>query len=82
MPDAVLIDHVEEPYISAQIIVPVEFIGNIMKLANDRRGVFKDQRYIDIKRVDLHFEFPLAEIIFDFYDRLKICYERLCFFGL
>ncbi len=71
MPDAAIIDHIEEPYISAQIIVPVEFIGNIMKLANDRRGVFKDQHYIDTKRVDLHFEFPLAEIIFDFYDRLK-----------
>lgn len=71
MPDAAIIDHIEEPYISAQIIVPVEFIGNIMKLANDRRGIFKDQHYIDTKRVDLHFEFPLAEIIFDFYDRLK-----------
>jgi GTP-binding protein LepA len=71
MPDAAIVDHIEEPYISAQIIVPVEFIGNIMKLANDRRGVFKDQHYIDTKRVDLHFEFPLAEIIFDFYDRLK-----------
>jgi len=71
MPDTVLIDHVEEPFIAAQIITPVEFIGNIMKLANDRRGVFKDQNYIDTKRVDLHFEFPLAEIIFDFYDKLK-----------
>ncbi len=71
MPDATVIDYVKEPYISAQIIVPVEFIGNIMKLANERRGVFKNQHYIDAKRVDLHFEFPLAEIIFDFYDRLK-----------
>ncbi|MFA5011244.1 MAG: translation elongation factor 4 [Ignavibacteria bacterium] len=71
MPDATVIDHVKEPYISSQIIVPVEFIGNIMKLANDRRGVFKNQHYIDAKRVDLYFEFPLAEIIFDFYDRLK-----------
>ncbi len=71
MPDSVLIEHVEEPYISAQIITPVEFIGNIMKLANERRGVFKNQHYIDAKRVDLHFEFPLAEIIFDFYDKLK-----------
>lgn len=71
MPDVTLIDHVKEPYISSQIIVPVEFIGNIMKLANERRGVFKNQHYIDAKRVDLNFEFPLAEIIFDFYDRLK-----------
>lgn len=71
MPDATLIDHVEEPYILSQIIVPIEFIGNIMKLANERRGVFKNQHYIDAKRVDLTFEFPLAEIIFDFYDKLK-----------
>ncbi|MFA7362194.1 MAG: translation elongation factor 4 [Candidatus Kapaibacterium sp.] len=71
MPDATFIDHVKEPYILSQIIVPVEFIGNIMKLANERRGVFKNQHYIDAKRVDLSFEFPLAEIIFDFYDRLK-----------
>lgn len=71
MPDSVIIERVEEPYIAAQIITPVEFIGNIMKLANERRGVFKNQNYIDAKRVDLHFEFPLAEIIFDFYDKLK-----------
>ncbi|MCX6163202.1 MAG: translation elongation factor 4 [Ignavibacteriae bacterium] len=71
MPDTTVIDRVEEPFISSQIITPVEFIGNIMKLANDRRGVFKNQHYIDTKRVDLNFEFPLAEIIFDFYDKLK-----------
>jgi GTP-binding protein LepA len=71
MPDAVLIDHVEEPYISSQIITPVEFIGNIMKLTNERRGIFINQNYIDSRRVDLHLEFPLAEIIFDFYDKMK-----------
>jgi GTP-binding protein LepA len=71
MPDTVKIDYVEEPYISAQIITPTEFIGNIMKLASERRGIYKTTNYIDSKRVDLHFEFPLAEIIFDFYDRLK-----------
>ena len=71
MPDQVRIDHVEEPYIKAQIITPVEFIGNIMKLTQDRRGIYKTTHYIDTKRVDLNFEFPLAEIIFDFYDKLK-----------
>lgn len=71
MPDAVKIEYIEEPYITSQIIVPTEFIGNIMKLAQDRRGIYKTTNYIDTKRVDLHFEFPLAEIIFDFYDRLK-----------
>ncbi|MCU0372603.1 MAG: translation elongation factor 4 [Ignavibacteria bacterium] len=71
MPDAVLIDRVEEPYISSQIITPIEFIGNIMKLTNERRGIFINQNYIDSKRVDLHVEFPLSEIIFDFYDKLK-----------
>lgn len=71
MPDQTVIDHVEEPFISSQIITPVEFIGNIMKLANERRGIFKNQHYIDAKRVDLTIEFPLSEIIFDFYDKLK-----------
>mgnify|MGYP000846043294 FL=1 len=71
MPDQTVIDHIEEPFISSQIITPVEFIGNIMKLANERRGIFKNQHYIDAKRVDLTIEYPLSEIIFDFYDRLK-----------
>jgi len=71
MPEPVEIEHIEEPYISAQIITPTDFIGNIMKLATERRGVYKTTNYIDSKRVDIHFEFPLAEIIFDFYDKLK-----------
>ena len=71
MPEQVLIDYIEEPFISAQIITPTDYIGNIMKLATDRRGIYKTTNYIDSKRVDLHFEFPLAEIIFDFYDKLK-----------
>ncbi|MBN1634615.1 MAG: elongation factor 4 [Ignavibacteria bacterium] len=71
MPEPVEIDYIEEPYISAHIITPSEYIGNIMKLASDRRGVYKTTNYIDSKRVDLHIEFPLAEIIFDFYDKLK-----------
>lgn len=71
MPDASKIDYVEEPYISANIITPTEFIGNLMKLANERRGVFIATNYVDAKRVDLKFEFPLSEIVFDFYDKLK-----------
>ncbi|MCL4705968.1 translation elongation factor 4 [bacterium] len=71
MPNAGDIDHIEEPYIRAQIITPAEFIGNIMKLAQERRGAHKNTSYIDTSRVDLTYEFPLAEIIFDFYDKLK-----------
>lgn len=65
------IERVEEPYIDAQIITPSEFIGAIMKLAMDRRGVYKNTTYLDSKRVDLNYHFPLAEIVFDFYDKLK-----------
>jgi GTP-binding protein LepA len=71
MPEQVKIERIEEPFILAQIITPTEFIGNVMKLAQERRGIYKTTDYIDSKRVDLHFEFPLAEIIFDFYDKLK-----------
>ena len=71
MPDLGKIDRIEEPFISSQIITPTDFIGNIMKLAQERRGAYKTTDYIDAKRVNLHFEFPLSEIIFDFYDKLK-----------
>ena len=71
MPPIGDIEYIEEPYIKAQIITPSEFIGNIMKLASDRRGVFVSTVYIDSTKVDLHFEFPLSEIIFDFHDKLK-----------
>jgi GTP-binding protein LepA len=71
MPDSAKIDYVEEPYITANIITPTEFIGNLMKLANERRGIFLATNYVDAKRVDLHFEFPLSEIVFYFYDKLK-----------
>ena len=64
-------EKIEEPYITAQIIVPEEFLGNLMKLAQDRRGIYKNTVYLDTKRVNLDYEFPLAEIIFDFYDKLK-----------
>jgi GTP-binding protein LepA len=65
------IEHVDEPYIDAQIITPAEYIGAIMKLAMDRRGIYMNTTYLDANRVDLHYHFPLAEIVFDFYDKLK-----------
>jgi GTP-binding protein LepA len=71
MPQLGLIDKVEEPFIRAQIIVPTEYVGNIMKLCTERRGVYKNTTYLDPTRVDLHYEMPLSEIIFDFYDKLK-----------
>lgn len=71
MPDPSKIDHIEEPYIKAQIITPTEYIGNIMKLAMERRGIWKNTSYLDPTRADISYEFPLSEIIFDFYDKLK-----------
>ncbi|MBN1398069.1 MAG: elongation factor 4 [Bacteroidetes bacterium] len=71
MPDAGKIEKVEEPFVKAQIITPTEYIGNIMKLCMDRRGVHKNTTYLSPERADIHFELPLSEIIFDFYDKLK-----------
>lgn len=71
MPEVGAIEYVQEPYIKAQIVTPSEYVGNIMKLAMDKRGVYKNTTYIDPTRADLEFEFPLSEIIFDFYDKLK-----------
>ncbi|MCA9743305.1 MAG: elongation factor 4 [Deferribacteres bacterium] len=65
------IEYIEEPYIRGQIIVPNEYIGNVMKLAQERRGIYKNTSYIDPTRADLTYELPLSEIIFDFYDKLK-----------
>ena len=65
------INYIEEPYINAQIITPADYIGNIMKLSRDRRGVFINTQYLDTSRVDMNFKFPLSEVIFDFFDKLK-----------
>ncbi len=65
------INYIEEPYINAQIITPADYIGNIMKLSRDRRGVFVNTQYLDTSRVDMNFKFPLSEVIFDFFDKLK-----------
>ncbi len=71
MPDAGSIQQIEEPYVSIHIITMAEYIGNIMKLAMERRGEYKNTDYLDTSRVNLQFEFPLAEIVFDFHDKLK-----------
>ncbi len=71
MPDPTTLSHIEEPFIKAQIITKAEFIGNILSLCMDKRGVIKNQVYLTSDRVELTFELPLAEIVFDFYDKLK-----------
>ena len=71
LPAPTMIDHIEEPYIRAQIISKTEFFGPIMKLCIDRRGVLISQHYITADRVELNYDMPLAEIVFDFYDKLK-----------
>ncbi len=71
MPPLGDIDKVEEPFVKAQIIAPSEYIGNIMKLCMDRRGIHKNTTYLGTERVDIQYELPLSEIIFDFYDKLK-----------
>jgi GTP-binding protein LepA len=71
MPDPVKIDRIEEPYIKAQIITKPEYIGNIMTLCLGKRGILINQSYLTPTRVELGFEMPLTEIVFDFYDKLK-----------
>ena len=71
LPAPTLIDHIEEPYIRAQIISKAEFFGPIMKLCLDRRGTLVSQHYITADRVELNYDMPLSEIVFDFYDKLK-----------
>ena len=71
LPEPTTIDYIEEPYIAAQIITNAEFIGPIMKLCIDKRGILKNQTYLTGNRVEINFELPLGEIVFDFYDKLK-----------
>ncbi len=71
LPDRGLIDVISEPVVKARILCPSEYIGNVQKLCHDRRGVFKGMHYLDPSRVELDYELPLAEIVLDFYDRLK-----------
>ena len=60
-----------EPYVKASIMTPQEFVGNIMPMCQDRRGIFKDMQYLDSNLVELHYEMPTGEIIYDFFDALK-----------
>ena len=70
-PDPATIASAEEPITNAHIYSPTEYVGNIMELCQERRGVFKDMKYLDTDRVDIHYELPLNEIIYDFFDALK-----------
>ena len=70
-PDPALIQTAEEPMVKASILSPSDYVGNIMELCQDRRGVFKDMKYLDDTRVELHYELPLNEIVYDFFDVLK-----------
>jgi GTP-binding protein LepA len=71
MPDRSKIDRIEEPYVRARIVCPSEYIGNVQKLCHERRGEFREMHYLDPTRVEFAYDLPLAEIILDFYDKLK-----------
>ena len=71
MPDKVKIKEIKEPYIKTNIFVPSEYIGPIMELCQDKRGNYINMEYIDETRVDIHYEIPLSEIVYDFFDKLK-----------
>jgi GTP-binding protein LepA len=71
LPDRGRIETISEPVVKARILCPSEYIGNVQKLCHERRGVFRGMHYLDPKRVELDYELPLAEIVLDFYDRLK-----------
>ena len=71
LPEAVKIKHIEEPYIKATIMVPSGYIGPVMELCQAKRGTFLDMHYLDEKRVMMHYDLPLAEVVYDFFDKLK-----------
>ncbi|MBX6351851.1 MAG: elongation factor 4 [Thermoflavifilum sp.] len=71
MPTPDRIDHIEEPYVKASIIVPKDYVGPVMELCQEKRGVFQDMQYLDATRTTLVYELPLSEIVYDFFDRLK-----------
>ena len=71
LPDRAGIESVSEPIVKARILCPAEYIGNVQKLSHERRGIFKGMHYLDPKRVELDYELPLAEIVLDYYDKLK-----------
>ena len=71
MPDKVRIKSIREPYIFTNILVPTDYIGEVMELCQDKRGIYKSIDYLDTTRVNIHYELPLSEIVYDFFDRLK-----------
>jgi GTP-binding protein LepA len=71
MPDVMRIDHVEEPYVAASVILPAEFVGTVMELCQGRRSDFVDMKYLSPERVEMHYQLPLGEIVIDFFDQLK-----------
>ena len=71
MPDRAKISKIEEPYIFTNIIAPAEYVGPIMELCQNKRGIYKSIEYIDATRINVHYEIPLSEIVYDFYDKLK-----------
>lgn len=71
LPDATDIKHIEEPYVDANIMAPKEYVGNVMDLCQQRRGIYIDMKYLDENRVTIKYEIPLNEIIYDFFDTLK-----------
>lgn len=73
LPDVQKIDHIEEPFVKATIMTPSDYIGSIMELCQKKRGIYKDMRYIDDTRMNIIYELPLGEIVYDFFDRLKSC---------
>ena len=70
-PDPAVIEHAEEPFVTVTIVTPPDYVGNIMPMCQDRRGEFKDMQYLDTFLVEMHYEMPLNEIIYDFFDTLK-----------
>lgn len=73
LPETQKIDHIEEPYVKASIMVPNDYVGSVMELCQNKRGVYKDMHVIDDNRYQIEYELPLGDIIFDFFDRLKSC---------
>ena len=70
-PDPAQIAKAEEPFVDAHIYTPTEYVGSLMELCQNRRGTMRDMKYLDETRVDLHYELPLGEIVYDFFDAIK-----------
>ena len=71
LPDPSVIEYMEEPIVTAEVMTPTEYVGAIMDLCQEKRGVFLDMKYLEANRVQLRYELPLNEIIYDFFDTLK-----------